>query len=122
MELGTSTPILRIFDERKARDFYLEYLGFKVDFEHRFDEDAPMYLGISRGDCTLHLTEHHGDCTPGSSVRIETEGLDDYLAELRSRDYRFLRPGIETMPWGTRDMALVDPFGNRLIFTDSSSS
>jgi hypothetical protein len=25
-------PILRIFDETKAREFYLGYLGFEVDF------------------------------------------------------------------------------------------
>jgi hypothetical protein len=29
-------PILRIFDETKAREFYLDFLGFSVEFEHRF--------------------------------------------------------------------------------------
>ncbi|MGP3358736.1 glyoxalase superfamily protein, partial [Escherichia coli] len=28
-------PILRMFDERKAREFYLEFLSFSVEFEHR---------------------------------------------------------------------------------------
>jgi hypothetical protein len=27
-------PILRIFDIAKALEFYLDYLGFKVDWEH----------------------------------------------------------------------------------------
>jgi catechol 2,3-dioxygenase-like lactoylglutathione lyase family enzyme len=37
MTLGKTTPILRIFDEAKAREFYVDFLGFKVDWEHRFE-------------------------------------------------------------------------------------
>jgi hypothetical protein len=29
--LGTVTPILRMFDEAMAREFYLDFLGFQVD-------------------------------------------------------------------------------------------
>ena len=36
MGFGKTTPILRIFDEAKAREFYVDFLGFKVDWEHRF--------------------------------------------------------------------------------------
>ena len=28
-------PILRIFNLAKANEFYLEYLGFQVDWDHR---------------------------------------------------------------------------------------
>lgn len=119
MQIGSPTPILRIFDERKARAFYVDYLGFAVEFEHRFDQDAPLYLGLSRGDCTLHLSEHHGDCTPGSALRIETEDLEAFHRELSGKGYGHQRPGIETMSWGTRDLLVTDPFGNRLIFTES---
>jgi hypothetical protein len=54
-------PILRIFDIRKADEFYQEFLGFSVDWDHRFDANAPLYRQISRGDLILHLSEHHGD-------------------------------------------------------------
>ena len=36
MELGAPVPILRMFDVEKARAFYLGFLGFTVDVEHRF--------------------------------------------------------------------------------------
>jgi catechol 2,3-dioxygenase-like lactoylglutathione lyase family enzyme len=36
MGFGKTTPILRIFDEAKAKEFYVEFLGFRVDWEHRF--------------------------------------------------------------------------------------
>ncbi len=35
MQLGRTTAILRIFDEAKGREFYLEDLGFSVVFEHK---------------------------------------------------------------------------------------
>jgi catechol 2,3-dioxygenase-like lactoylglutathione lyase family enzyme len=118
MTLGTSTPILRIFDEAKAREFYVDFLGFKVDWEHRFDANFPLYLQVSRDGCILHLTEHHGDCCPGAALRVQTTGLDAFQAELAAKPYRYARPDIEQMPWGTRDMSIKDPFGNRLTFTE----
>jgi catechol 2,3-dioxygenase-like lactoylglutathione lyase family enzyme len=33
MRFGTPTPILRIFDEDKATEFYVDFLGFKVDWQ-----------------------------------------------------------------------------------------
>lgn len=121
MGLGKTTPILRIFDESKARDFYLAYLGFSVVFDHRFEPGLPLYLGVRRDDCTLHLSEHHGDASPGASMRIEVADIDALCAELSARDYRYARPAVATMPWGTRDITLADPFGNRLTFTSAIS-
>ena len=50
-------------------------------------------------------------------MRIDTDDLDGYHAELTAKQYKYYRPGIELMPWGTRDMSVKDPFGNRLTFT-----
>jgi len=73
---------------------------------------------VSREGCTLHLTEHHGDCRPGAAVRIQTTEIDAFQAELAAKSYRYWRPSIEEMPWGTRDMTVRDPFGNRLTFAE----
>ena len=43
MKLGRTTPILRIFDLAKAKEFYVDFLGFKVDWQHRFEPDLPLY-------------------------------------------------------------------------------
>lgn len=110
------TPIFRIFDEAKAREFYLDYLGFAADWEHRFGDNFPLYMQVSRGGCRLHLSEHHGDCCPGGSVRVQVKGLDAFHSELAARNYKFARPGVEETPWKTREMKVGDPFGNRLIF------
>jgi catechol 2,3-dioxygenase-like lactoylglutathione lyase family enzyme len=50
-------PILRIFSVEKAREFYLDYLGFHLDWEHRFDDNAPLYMQVSRAGLILHLCE-----------------------------------------------------------------
>jgi uncharacterized glyoxalase superfamily protein PhnB len=121
MRFGKTTPILRMFDERKAREFYLDFLGFKVDWEHRFEPGLPLYMQVSKDGCVLHLSEHHGDASTGAAIRIETSDLDAFHTELASKHYKYARPGIEDMPWGTRDMSVKDPFGNRLTFTHAIS-
>lgn len=85
MTFGKATPILRIFDETKAREFY-------------------------------------DDGSPGAAMRIETSDVDAFHAELLSKGYKYARPGVELMSWGTRDMCVKDPFGNRLTFTTAIST
>ena len=111
---GGTTPILRIFEVAKAHEFYVRFLGFAVQWEHRFDDDAPLYTAVARDGCMLHLSEHHGDATPGSAVRIRVEGIAALHDELTAKAYRFARPGLRETPWGTREISVTDPFGNRL--------
>lgn len=111
-------PILRIFDEGKARAFYLDFLGMSVDWEHRFGNDFPIYMQVSRGELVFHLSEHSGDCTPGAKVFVNTDKLDDLHQDVCSKGYRFSRPQIETAPWGDRMFEVTDPFANRIVFNE----
>ena len=85
MSLGKTTPILRIFDEIKAVEFYVDFLGFKIDWQHRFEPDSPLYLQVSHGECVLHLSGHQGDSTPGSALRIETDELEVFQQQLLAK-------------------------------------
>jgi ribosomal-protein-alanine N-acetyltransferase len=109
-------PILRIFSPEKAREFYLGFLGCTIDFEHRFEPAAPLYLQVSRGALVLHLSEHHGDACPGSTVYVEMSGIEALHRELTAKAYPYMRPGLDPVPWGGRCMEVTDPFGNRLRF------
>jgi ribosomal-protein-alanine N-acetyltransferase len=114
-------PILRIFDLAKAREFYVDYLGFQVDWEHRFEPGLPLYMQISRAGLVIHLSEHHGDACPGSTVFLRASGLADFHAELTARNYGYLRPGLEDHAWRQAiGLELIDPFGNRLRFSEST--
>ena len=111
-------PILRIFDVDKAREFYVGFLGFTVDWEHRFDDKAPLYMQVSRGGLVLHLSEHHGDACPGSTVFVRMTGIDEYHREITSKGYGYMRPGVNIAPWNAKLMEVTDPFGNRLRFNE----
>jgi hypothetical protein len=116
MQFLPAVPVLRSFDQLKTKDFYLGFLGFSVDWEHRFEPNTPLYLQISRGGCVIHLSEHHGDVSPGGGVRIAVDDIDGYHAEIMAKNYEYMRPGIEEMPWGTREILVIDPSFNRLMF------
>jgi predicted enzyme related to lactoylglutathione lyase len=117
VNLSPPIPILRIFSIEKAKEFYIDFLGFTWDWEHRFDDTAPLYAQISRSGMTLHLSEHFGDATPGSGLFVPLEGIDEWHAELTGKNYRHARPGVETVPWG-RVLTVSDPFGNRITFCE----
>ena len=118
IEFRRVVPILRIFSIEKAKEFYVEFLGFSVDWEHRFDANAPIYMQISRGSLTLHLSELYGDCCPGTTVVVDMAGLDEFHGEITSRNYKYLRPGIRRQPWNAKCMEVIDPFGNRIRFNE----
>ena len=109
-------PVLRIFDIAKADEFYQGFLGFSVDWDHRFVPGGPLYRQVSRGDLILHLSEHHGDGSPGAPLRVMMQGVQAFHAEITSKRYRYMRPGLETTPWGTLETGVIDPFGNLIRF------
>ena len=115
-------PILRIFDEAKAHEFYMDFLGFSVDFSHRFGDNFPIYMQVSRDSLVLHLSEHSGDCTPGSKTFINTKNLDQIYSELSEKNYKYNKPGIQDMPWGARNLELTDPFSNKIVFNEYKDS
>ncbi|WP_277601776.1 glyoxalase superfamily protein [Brachybacterium saurashtrense] len=73
--MGPAVPLLRIQDEDIARRFYVDHLGFAVEWEHRFSPGMPLYARLRRGATTLDLTEHHtatGHREPSSGYRWRT--------------------------------------------------
>lgn len=113
-------PILRVFDETKAKQFYIDYLGMTIDWEHRFDDGMPLYMQVSRGALVLHLSEHHGDGTPGTHVLANMDGIADLCAELAAKaGIATINPGLEHDELGTW-MKVTDPFGNQLGFRQAT--
>ncbi|MEJ5904681.1 glyoxalase superfamily protein [Pseudomonas kermanshahensis] len=115
MPLAPAIPVLRIFSVEKAKEFYLDFLGFSLDWEHRFSPDLPLYAQIHRDALILHLSEHHGDATPGSTVFARLDDLRALEHELQAKRYGYARPEAERLDWGLQ-MQVHDPFGNRLRF------
>lgn len=113
-------PILRIFDTAKAKEFYLGFLGFTLDWDDAAEweqREGPLYTSISRAGQHLHLSEHHGDASPGSNAFIVMQGIAEFHRELIGKNYRYNRPGLERVDWGWM-VQVHDPFGNRLRFCE----
>ncbi|WP_019929267.1 glyoxalase superfamily protein [Nocardia sp. BMG111209] len=117
IRFAAPVPILRIFDVAKAYEFYRDHLGFTVDWEHRFEPDLPLYAQVSRSQTTLHLSEHHGDGTPGTVVWIPVDDVHGLHAELAAHHYRYGRPGAPEPGPGGPGFMITDPFGNTLRFS-----
>jgi len=118
--MATIIPVFRIFDYNKTIEFYINWLGFKIDWEHR-PENVPLCMQVSLHDVVLHLSEHHGDCCPGGKVLVnDFKELETYHTQLLAKNYTFNRPGLEKTPWDKSNISVtvIDPFGNRLIFNE----
>ncbi|MFZ2018467.1 MAG: glyoxalase superfamily protein [Methyloceanibacter sp.] len=113
-----TVPVLRSFDEAKAREFYVDFLGFTVDWEHRFEPGTPLYMQVSRAGIVFHISEHHGDGSPGAHVRVIIEGVRELHAELIAKKYKNNRPGLEQPEWGGTEMTVIDPVNNRITFAE----
>lgn len=112
-----AVPIVRIFDVAKAHDFYLGFLGFKVDWEHRYGDNFPLYTQVSREGLRLHLSEHAGDATPGGNMVVYMKGIRAFHRELTAKNYRYMKPGLEDE--GTRlEVEVIDPFNNHMRFME----
>ena len=108
--------MLRIFDVDKAREFYTDFLGFSIDWEHTFDDHAPVYLQASRDGAVLHLSEHHGDASPGATARVLVD--DVHAAARRAAPARLplRQAGPRDRCRGACEVTVLDPFANRIVF------
>jgi hypothetical protein len=119
MQLEAPIPLFRIFDYTMAIAFYCDWLGFKIDWEHRFSPNAPRYLQISRDSAILHLTEHFGDGSPGAKALIHLDDIDALHAELMLRPNPNMNPSVVCAPWNAKILEVTDPFSNRICFNQT---
>ncbi len=62
---------------------------------------------------------------PVAASKLHTDKVEGFVAQLLTKEFppgvAEQEPGLAEQPWGSLDMVLVDPFGNRLIFTNESA-
>jgi len=112
-----SVPIMLSLDEGMCRKFYCDFLGFEIEFEHRLAPNMPVYLALRRGEAQLHLSPLREDVTEGSAVLIWMTSIEGYQRELAARSDGHSIPKVAPHSWG-RELAIADPFGNRLRFCE----
>jgi catechol 2,3-dioxygenase-like lactoylglutathione lyase family enzyme len=115
-DAGPAVPVLRVMSVDVALPFYVDYLGFRLDWEHQFEPGLPKYVQVSWAAATLHLSEHHGDGSPHGVVWIPVADVNQLHQRLHARPDAPLRPGIEADAPGGPTLEVIDPYGNVLRF------
>lgn len=107
-------PTLRITDEARARLFYLEGLGFTLDWEHRFGPEYPIFMQVSKEGLAIRLSGHEGDGSVGGNAHLEVADVDSWYDAAVARGVTTDRAPAD-QPWGLRDVRFRDPDGNQLV-------
>ncbi|MBB3344796.1 VOC family protein [Luteimonas sp. RC10] len=110
----TVIPQLRMTDAARSLAFYAA-LGFRVDWEHRFEPGLPLFAQLTRDGQTLFLSGHAGDGAVGGAVYFKVADVDACAHAFQAAGVAIVQPPHDT-DWGTREMLLVDPDHNRLRF------
>ncbi|GGI21469.1 bleomycin resistance protein [Oxalicibacterium faecigallinarum] len=111
----TVIPQLRMTNAKVSVPFYVDGLGFKVDWTHQFEPGFPLFVQLTREGQTIFLTEHKGDAQVGGAVYFLVPDVDTCHRQFEAKNTPVNQPPIDT-PWRTREMVVVDPDGNRLRF------
>ncbi|HEX6315202.1 MAG TPA: VOC family protein [Gemmatimonadaceae bacterium] len=117
--LGPAIPILDVRHIEDAITFYVDRLGFDVDF--RYDKDPENYAGVRRDDVRLHMhrqpAEHFGNGAAGRlKFRIPVDDPDALYNEFRAMGVLDGEVEVKETDWGTREFEFRDPDGNGLVF------
>lgn len=111
----TVIPQLRILRAEESLPFYVRGLGFKVDWQHEFEPGLPMFFQLTRAGQTIFLTEHSSDCQVGGAAYFKVPDVDECYRVFVENGVDVPYPPQDTA-WGTREMVITDPDGNRLRF------
>lgn len=107
-------PTFRITDYGRSKAFYVDGLGFQIDWEHRFKPKFPVFMQVSRDGLAFFLTEHAGDCPMGALIHLYVLDVDAWFAEFRGKGVPVKEPPNESLQ-GLRSMTIIDPDGNKLM-------
>ena len=113
-------PVLRMYDVEATKRFYVDYLGFTLDWQEG-EGDRPIYMRVSRGPVALDLSSHAGDGTPGTVVIIQVDDAAALHQELDSKRYPFMNPGIEARGIG-KEVTVLDPASNQVRFFEAGKT
>ena len=103
-----------VSDVDRAKEFYVDKLGFNADYDQRVSDDlrfvqltppgsaCSIAIGVGLGG-TLHPGQQDG-------IQVVIPDADSVLADLRAKGID--ADGVDEQPWG-RFVTLRDPDGNR---------
>ena len=107
-----AVPVIPVDDLMRAKQFYVDGLGFEVSFEASEDGKSGL-LGVRRGSIAITLDSPMDGHGRNACVSLEVENADRYYEEWRQRVHVKRPPKDEE--WGARTFSVTDPFGNTIF-------
>jgi catechol 2,3-dioxygenase-like lactoylglutathione lyase family enzyme len=135
MKFNSLIPELYVSDFAKSLHFYVDILGFKIEY----DRKGPLFAFLSYGEAQLMIQED--DNNPqwqtaklekpygrGINFEIRTDEIDEMVRRLRANLYE-LQHDVEeswrkagSVMVGQKEMRVLDPDGYFLRFSQSLGS
>ena len=118
VSLQPPVPVMRVSSAMEARKFYVDFLGFAVDWGWSENNQRPLYAQVSRSGVTLHLSEHH-IVNGATELLIRVTGLAALQEELSLKAHPYALRFRQTQD-DRREIQITDPFGNLLRFSENN--
>ena len=114
---------LPVSDQDRARDFYVDVLGFDLVRDKPMGPDTRwVQVSPKGGQTSITLVTSFPTMPPGSSkgTVLETDDLDGDVAALTARGVA-IEGGIQEQLWG-RFVTFDDPDGNGLVLQSTAAT
>ena len=108
-------PVLGVGSYEETVSHYVEWLGFKVDWEYR-EEQLPFVISITSDGFSFMLAE--SETSNGSWTTIYVSDLEAMLEELNSRRSNSVEVQLYP-PLNIAQVHVKDPWKNLLVFEQS---
>lgn len=110
-------PLSHVRSSQEAMDFYRDTLGFTVRSTYRADpgRDDPAYHVMVRDEAILHVSSFPGDGVAGGVVNFAVTDIEQVHDDLVRRGVD-VGSGVMHQTWGTREVYVRDPAGNKIRF------
>ncbi len=109
--LQQAFPVLASLDIPQSVAFYEEKMGFSAGF---LDEG---YGIVQRDAIAIHFWKCNDHIFPeNTSCYINVLHIDELFAELEPHGIIHPNGPLENKPWGMREFAIIDLFGNLIRF------
>lgn len=113
-----TNPILCVRDVTASIDYYVERLGFSLQFSWGEDGEPLSFAGVARDGFEVFLCLE-GQGNPGTWFAVWVDDVDSLHDEYVRRGADVRRAPVD-LPWGVREMNVADPDGHRIRFSTSS--
>ena len=110
-----------VSDQDKARDFYVDALGFELVSDTEMGPGMRWVQVRPRGSVTSLTLVTWFPTMPAGSLKgtvLESDALESDIADLQGKGVKI--GAIETAPWG-RFVTFDDPAGNGIVLQEATA-